>query len=164
MSELPIWLPPPLEVPSYNEEMFEGLYTKFKRDFVWSQPRLKGCVVRLADPFLIRGKERTFWHIISTGDSEQTREIDLKRCRNINWVKPIIENCGSSGVLDWEILEGRNLKTKLLLYPGDYLIVLKRSSTCFKLITALPILYGSYREKVLRQYAKCYRNQKPPTN
>lgn len=163
MPELPNWLPPLFEVPSYNQEILGGLYTKFKRDFVWSQPRLNGVVVRLADPHLIREKEGTFWHIISSGDSEETREIELERCRSISWIKPIIENCGSSGVLCWEILEGRKLKTKLFLYPGDYLVVLKRSPNCFKLITAFPIIYSSYREKVLRQYAKCTGNQKPPT-
>lgn len=164
MSELPIWLPPPLEVPSYSPDILEELYTKFRRDFVWSQPRLNNNVVRLVDPYLIRGKERTFWHIISSGDSEQTREISLDRCRFISWMRPIIENSESSDVLHWDILEDRKLKTKLFLYPGDYLIVLKKLPTCFKLITAFPVVYRSSREKILRQYEKCSGNQKPPTN
>ncbi len=163
MSELPTWLPAPLKIPSYNEELLEDLYTQFRRYFVWSKPRLTGKVVRLADPFWIRGKEKTFWHIISSGAFEQNREIDLERCRYIHWIKPIIENRGTPGVLDWEILEKRNLKTKLFLFPGDYLIVLKQTPTCYKLITAFPIIYGSYREKILRQYKKCAENQKPPT-
>src|SRR4030066_170192 len=39
-----------------------------------------------------KGKEATFWHLISEGKSEKDRLPDLRRCERIRWPRPIIEH------------------------------------------------------------------------
>lgn len=87
-------LPPLLLLEDFGhnwDEYFEAIYKIFCRDFVVSKPNFEGKRFALKKHPMIKGKEATFWHIISEGRLEDNRLPDLRRCERIGWPRPIIE-------------------------------------------------------------------------
>jgi len=160
---LPLWLPATLELTGYNQETLDDLYRRFMRDLVRTKPTYSGLPVRPANMSLIRGKQRTFWHLISSGPDDDNREIDLVRCRHIPWIASIIENCQDPNVLMWERQQKRQRRVKLWLRELDYVIILGKRPAHYDLITAFVITYDHSRRKLQREYDQWVKSQKPPT-
>jgi hypothetical protein len=61
-------------------------------------------IPRVRKKFEINGKvlDWTFAHFTSKGDVDDDRELDLRRCERICWVKPIIENAHLECIKVWE--------------------------------------------------------------
>lgn len=59
---------------------------------------------RVHKKFVLNGKtlDWTFAHFTSKGEIDAERELDLRRCERIGWVKPIIENAHLECVKVWE--------------------------------------------------------------
>jgi hypothetical protein len=88
------WLPPLvlLEDSAGDWNTYENvLYSWFTSDFVKSRPAWPGKRVGLKRMPLSKGKEATFWHFISEGESEVDRLMDIRRCERIRWPRPTME-------------------------------------------------------------------------
>jgi hypothetical protein len=163
MDDKPDWLPDPLTIERYNSEVLEDVYRRFCRDLVRNCCRYGGVSVFIANRDLLKGKERTFWHLISTGESDLDREIDLDRCRHLNWIRPIIENSADSRVLKWTVIQRRTERTKLWLREAGFLIILDRGRNSYRIVTGYPITSTKTKMKLVREYEAAAKNQKPPS-
>jgi len=85
------WLPPLVQLEDSGGDWAnyeETLYVWFTVDFLRSLPVWPGKRVGLKRHPLSKGKEATFWHFISEGESEADRLIDVRRCERIRWPRP----------------------------------------------------------------------------
>jgi hypothetical protein len=83
MSETPDWLPPLVLFEDYQgnwDAYLEAIYGWFKQDFVDNKPVFQGQRIGLKRLPLSFGKEATFWHMNSEGDTEEDRIPDFRRC------------------------------------------------------------------------------------
>src|SRR5580765_4755354 len=88
------WLPSLVLMEDYQnnwDQYLEAIYQYFRQDFVTSKPYFEGKHFALKRHPIIKGKEATFWHIISEGQVESERLPDLRRCERIRWPCAIIE-------------------------------------------------------------------------
>ncbi len=76
------------------------------------------------------GKDWTFLHMTSTGKSEATRELDLRRCERVCWVRKILESAPSA-----EIQIEKRDKGKIVIKHQNFRIVLIENKKAFRLIT-----------------------------
>lgn len=121
------WLPELIYIDSYggNWELYlDAIYEIFKQDFISTAPSFRGRRLGLKKHPMTNGKEATFWHLISEGDSEADRIPDLRRCERMRWPKPVIENEGQPEIKIWN--NKRSNETRILLWieEKDYLVVL----------------------------------------
>ncbi|MHA8774659.1 hypothetical protein ACYA94_16530, partial [Klebsiella pneumoniae] len=72
-------------------DYFEVVYKIFYQDFVLTKPVFRKKRLGLKRHPEYEGKSATFWHMVSTGDQEEERIPDIRRCERIAWPKPIID-------------------------------------------------------------------------
>lgn len=163
----PSWLPSPLDFAADYSGNWDGFledaYTVFEGDFITNVTRYRSKKVILSDRFpdLGDGKHGSFWHVISTGDgkSESTKVPDIKRAQVVGWIKPVLENCPDSELLEWEEIRSngrrRNDKRVIIWYKSlDFVIILRKLDYVYVLITAHTVDYGSTRRKLQAAYDK----------
>ena len=88
------WLPPLVLLQDSGgdwDRYVEVLYSWFAKDFLKSKPAWPEKRVQLKRYPLSLGKEATFWHMVSTGDNEEDRIPDLRRCERIRWPRRFME-------------------------------------------------------------------------
>jgi hypothetical protein len=129
MSDTPDWLPALVLFSDYGGEWdryLEALYHHFHNDFIASKPMYSGKRWALKRYPLIKGKESTFWHLISEGDSEGDIEAerlpDLRRCERICWPRRLIDEVASGRVRVWRTLR-REEERVVLADRGDYIML-----------------------------------------
>jgi len=135
------------------EKYFEALYEYFKQDFVEDRPRYQGTRLALKKHPQIQGKEATFWHFITTGDVEDERLYEPRRCERIRWIKPIIENSTHSSVRIWEETKRRGERRVHLCYGNwEYVVVLAHRGSYILPWTAFYVDQEHYKRKLERRY------------
>ncbi len=157
----PSWLPPLVTLEMYGGDWsryFEEIYNCFRLDFVYYKPSFRGTRLALKRHPVIEGKEATFWHLISEGQSEADRRPDLRRCERICWPRPIIENCDGSLVKVWENLRGSEKRILLWLEEQEYLAVLAERSGYILLWTAYTVTQTHQKKKLQKQYEAFIRS------
>lgn len=120
------WLPELVLFNDYGgnwESYLNAVYHYFCADFVENKPSFQGVRLGLKRHPVIDGKEATFWHMISTGNTEADRLPDFRRCERIRWFKPIIEK-GDSPVKIWKEPRNGEIRIHLWLEEVGYLVVL----------------------------------------
>lgn len=160
MSPMPEWLPPLSPLEDYGgdwESYVEALYAFFKKDFVENTVLYKGNKIVLKRHPVVKGKEATFWHLISEGNIEETRSPNLRRCERIRWVKALIDHCEELGIKVWEN-ERKNEKRVCIWYEEvDYLVVLAKRKGYTVLWTAYLVTKKHTKEKMRKEY-EAYKN------
>ncbi|WP_086872393.1 hypothetical protein [Kosakonia pseudosacchari] len=106
------------------DDYFEAIYEVFHQDFVLSKPVFRGKRLGLKRYPEYDGKSATFWHMISTGDQEDERVPDIRRCERIAWPKPIIDNCDEPCLKVWAEPKGKNQRIHIWFENENYLVVL----------------------------------------
>lgn len=106
------------------DDYFEAIYKIFHQDFVLTKPNFRGKRLGLKRYPEYEGKSATFWHMISTGDQENERIPDIRRCERIAWPKPIIEDCDHSCLKVWAEPKGKNQRIHIWFEDEGYLVVL----------------------------------------
>lgn len=143
------WLPDLLEYDNMypNLEIYDNaVYNIFKRDFIDSSPTFKGLDVKIKFRPYHENREESYFHITSNDYyHEDNRNIDIKRCERIKWLRKFIENsdCNKntclecSGMKVWSTLYKKNrLRIKIMLEEERYLVVLEKRENFYLLITA----------------------------
>jgi hypothetical protein len=156
------WLPELLVFDDFWKSLSENieyLYSIFLEDFVNQRLNYNGLELGLKRHPLKEGKEATFWHLITKGDIEDEREMDIERCIRIKWPRPVIINHDDQKVKVWENVRRRNEKRIILwLDEVDYLVVLakrKDKNTGKEYIlpwTAYPVTKNHYKRKLKKEY------------
>ncbi|HBB56780.1 TPA: hypothetical protein DEW47_03150 [Patescibacteria group bacterium] len=167
MSSLPDWLEPLVRLEDFNgdaEAYIARLFEIFERDFIKSSPAFRGKRV-LFDKKDDGGKPQAFTHI-TTEENWQTkeREICLRRCERIAWIKAVIENENDQKVLVWEKEQktGKRWATRTFLFleEGDFLVILQEIKHGHYLITAIYVDNPNQKRKHLKAHAS-YKKANP---
>src|SRR5438046_2616962 len=118
-------LPPLVLMENYQYDWLqylEALYECFYEDFILSKPCFEGKHLALKRYPIIKGKEATFWHIISEGGIEHERVPDLRRCERIRWPCAIIN---ASGLMKcWKSNRKGDERIVIALEDFSYIVVL----------------------------------------
>lgn len=157
MSCPPHWLPEIEPFSKYDgdwNKYLEALYIFFKNDFIKSKPSFRGRRLGLKKHPIEKGKEATFWHLISEGKAEEERIPDLRRCERIRWPRPVIENNNDSGVKVWE--NKRKSETRIILWleEEEYLVVLADRKKYILPWTAYMVTRHHQKTKLEREYQR----------
>lgn len=154
-------LPSLIKLDDYNgewEEYENALYNVFKSLFIDNKQYFQGKPIGIFTEAMYHGKEKTFWHIISEGDSEYNRTPDMRRCERIVWVNSFINLliCGDCGdIYRWKYRHSnRKYRYKLWCKKTNFIVILEERSNCFMLITAYIVKYGHTISKLEKEYTK----------
>jgi len=157
------WLPPLVLFENYGGEWdryLNALYKFFKQDFIDSAPTLEGMKVALKHHPIEKGKEATFWHLISEGRSEEDRLPDLRRCERVRWPRPIIEHYDQLPIKFW-VNERKGEKRICLWFESEeYLVVLARRRNYVILWTAYLVTKAHTKMKLKKEH-EAYKKLKP---
>jgi hypothetical protein len=144
------WLPPLL---SHQEAgSVDDLYVHFHRDFVAAPPLLLGMPFRMKRHPMRDGREATFWHLISTGDDEATRQLDHQRCRRICWPRALVDAVGTTRVLWWRTSRGTDQRIVIALPDFSYVVIISERQGYVLLWTAYYVHQPHRRRKLKREY------------
>ena len=149
------WLPELVRLDTYNgnwDRYLEVIYNFFTKDFVDDQPTYQGRKLALKRLPMYEGKEATFWHIISEGNTEESRTPNLRRCERIKWPRPIIENSADPVIKLWHNKRKGKIRICLLLDPANYLVILERRANYDIFWTAYPIDRPHQKRKLVKEY------------
>ena len=149
------WLPGLVKLDDYQgdwTQYVEAIHSIFTTDFVNSAPSFRERRVGLKKHPMEKGKEATFWHLISAGASEADREIDLRRCERIRWPRPVVEADGRSEVCCWLTHRKGEPRYVIALDDFSYIVVLAVRKCYLVLWTAYCVEYDHQRRKLLKQY------------
>ena len=158
----PDWLPELVLFENYDgnwEKYLSAIYKFFCEDFVKSKPSYRGIKLSLKRHPMIAGKEATFWHILTSGKSEEERIPDLRRCERIKWPKPIIENDKDPILKVWQ--NKRKTDTRIILWfeDEDYLVILNERKGYLLLWTAYLITQNHQKRKLKKEYEAYIKNK-----
>lgn len=149
------WLPSLVEFRDYGGDWHayeEVLYACFRADFVHSEPSYPSRRWAMKRHPEYKGKEATFWHIISEGADEATRLPDLRRCERIRWPRRIIDLSQSRHVRLWEQRRGTENRIAIATPDFGYLVVLADRGSYVLLWTAFVVDREHQRRKLEREY------------
>jgi hypothetical protein len=149
------WLPALVELSASGGDWHryvEVLYGHFRNDFLETNPTYPGRRWAMKRHPVFKGKEATFWHIISEGPVETERLPDLRRCERIRWPRRIIDACNTERVRCWP--QERKGESRIAIATADfsYIVVLADRKEYVLLWTAFQVDHNHER----RKYEKAY--------
>jgi len=156
-------MPELIKLNDYNgdwEKYLDAIYQVFVNDFVKNRPAFRRQTLRLKRHPMLKGKEATFWHLISEGDNEADRIPDMRRCERIGWPRPIIENSEEENIKFWENIRKRESRICLCYGDWEYLVVLAKRKNYILPWTAYPITKKHAKRKAINEYNKYIRQTK----
>ncbi len=153
------WLPELIifnPVKSNLDEYVEGIYQIFIEEFINNGLYYNGERLNLKKFPMREGKEATFYHMISEGEDENNRSIDLERCARIKWPRAIL----ASNHKDLKIWPNKrkNKKNILVWYEEQkYLIVIRVNANKKLFWTAYPVNRKHTEDKLRKEFEE-YQN------
>ena len=162
------WLPPLVLLEDHEgdwDRYCDAVYRFFWEDFVSSRPEFDSRRVGITREPMLRGKEATFWHLISEGSVEEDRPPDIRRCERIRWPRPLIEAASARKVKCWA--NRRRGQQRILVAVDDfsYLVVLIDRGHYVLLLTAYFVEREQRRRKLRSEWSNSQRTaegQTPP--
>lgn len=155
-------LPPLVLMEDYQNDWhkyLEAIYRYFCQDFLSSNLDFEGKRFALKRHPMTKGKEATFWHIISEGPIEEERLPDFRRCERIRWPRAIIASHNSGLVKCWRNERKGDERVVIALEDFSYLVVLADRGDFVLLWTAFCVEREHMRRKYRKEY-EGYMNQK----
>jgi len=151
----PTWLPAIVTLADHGGDWnvyLDALYGHFAADFVTFRPVFRGERVGHKRYPMDRGKEATFWHLISEGASEDARVPEMRRCERIRWPRPVIENERDAAVKVWGNERQGEKRICLWFESEDYLVVLAQRKTYILLWTAYLVTEPHRKRKLEKEF------------
>ncbi|MBL4885489.1 MAG: hypothetical protein JKY95_13255 [Planctomycetaceae bacterium] len=151
------WLPDLIPLVEYDgdwKQYLDAIYQIFRKDFLQSKPRYASKRFALKKHPIEKGKEATFWHLISDGKNEDERTPDLRRCERIAWPRPIIEAIDTQDVFVWRNKRGRSERILIALHDFSYVVVLDDREDFVLLWTAYYVEQKHRRRKMEKEYKR----------
>jgi hypothetical protein len=166
MSNQPEWLPPLVLLTEHGgdwERYLAAIYAWFMQDFVEKKPVFRGRPIGLKRHPMSYGKEATFWHMVSVGQVEADREIDLRRCERIRWPSPVIEHSTDNVVKVWENVrttkKGPENRICLWMEAQEYLVILADRKEYLLPWTAFVVDRSHQKAKLQREFDEYWKNR-----
>lgn len=140
---------------------YDALYEYFCQDFIEDSPFFGKCEVTITGTAIEDGKEKTFWHIVTTrvklkrytNQSEQDRIPDYKRAERIRWIKEIIENYEDPSIRTFKEVEP-NRHIYYLWYKDEFIVILGRGLNYAKFYLVTAFYVNEWDKK---RYEKKYK-------
>ncbi len=133
-------------------QYLEAVYQYFYQDFVVSKPYFENKRFALKRDPVVKGKEATFWHIISEGKGESERLPDLRRCERIRWPRVIINESQSGLMKCWKSNRKGDQRIVIALEDFSYVVVLADRDDSILLWTAYCVEQEHRRRKLRKEY------------
>lgn len=162
MSHIPEWLPPLVLFNDYGgnwDAYLEAVYEWFRRDFIDNKPMFQGQRLGLKRHPLSKGKEATFWHMISEGQDEENRIPDFRRCERIRWPKAVIEHHQDPRVKYWVSVKRKENRIHMWMEDVDYLVVLADRRGYLLPWTAFLVTRRHAKQKLRKEYERYWKNR-----
>lgn len=158
-SPTPDWLEPLALLENFEGDVSEYIpyiFSIFERDFIKNKPNFNGSKV-FHDKKDDGGKPSAFVHITTEKSTiTNQRELCLRRCERISWIKAIIEHADDPLVLVWEkeqkTSKKRTVRTYLFLEQEDFLVILQEIKYGHYIITAIYVDNQNQKMKHLKAY------------
>ena len=149
--------PATVNYEEYENDIYAAYQSTFEsQEFSWGEKP-----IRQKKHPMFKGKSGTFWHIISSGDSEESRIPDFRRYERVTWPAYILSYCKDNcdKILVWK--NQRKNKTRILLWCQDidYLVVLDERKDFCLFWTAYPTTYSHTKEKLMKEYTEYWKKQ-----
>lgn len=168
------WLSEPIKIPNniYNEEVEEELYKIFLVELYNCDWYYRNKKVIMREQPKCRGKEESFFHIISGKDNPMLSECqtNIDRIARMRWGKEIIINepCMKScdcckGILVWENnrSKSKHIRTKLFHTKFNYLVIIEERKDYWLYITSYRVGNTHKRNEIMKE-AHAYICKKRP--
>ena len=126
-----------------SNRYLDALYKIFKRDFIDNPIIFNGKPVDIIHEKYFRDKERSFWHIISEGEEDANREINVERCAALPYAKALIIDDGNcEKYRTWIKWHDKTNKNRYYIWclVANYMVILEDRGPNYKLITAYNVL------------------------
>ena len=117
----------------------EVIYNYYLQDVVNGGLTYKNLPIRCQFRPSYNDKGFAFWHCISEGNDEETREPDMRRCERIRWISWVIhhaENSVEHKVTCWENKRGSNIHIVIFLEEESYVVILAKRKDYYLFRTA----------------------------
>lgn len=142
---------------AYENAIYAAYQTTFENhNFFWD-----GKPIYQKKHPMFKNKSGTFWHIISSGESEESRIPDFRRYERVTWSAHILSYCKNNckKILVWK--NKRKNKTRILLWCQDidYLVVLDERKNFYLFWTAYPVTHNHTRNKLIKEYQEYIQKQ-----
>ncbi|MZI94722.1 hypothetical protein F9817_16195 [Vibrio sp. CAIM 722] len=151
------WLPDLVLFEDYDGQWppyLDAIYTFFEQDFVRNKPVYQGKRLGLKRYPEYEGKSATFWHMTSTGNEEDERIPDFRRCERIRWPKPVIENDQEPELKIWAEPKGKNQRIHIWYEDEGYLVVLDDRGEYILPWTAFYVEHEHQRTKYIKRWKR----------
>lgn len=163
---LPDWLEPIVKLSDFDgdpRKYVEHLFSLFTRDFISNPPSFRGKKVLFAKGN-DNGKPKAFVHITTEEDkTTKERNLALRRCERIAWIKAIIEHCDDPSILIWEAEHfGKKRTTNriyLFLECDNFLIILEEMKWGHYMITVIYVDMPHQKRKHLQAHQNFLKKQ-----
>lgn len=140
-------------------QYLEAIYQYYRQDYITSLMNFEGKRFAVKRHPIIKGKEATFWHIISEGSIENERLPDFRRCERIRWPRAIITAHNEGFVKCWRNERKGDERVVIALEDFSYVVVLADRGEFVLLWTAFCVEREHMRQKMRKEYER-YLNQK----
>ncbi len=158
------WLSTPIKIPDniYTEAVEEELYKIFFEEIYNCEWFYGSKKISMRKQPLYRGKEESFFHIISGKDNPMLSDCqtDIDRVTRLRWGKEIIEhepcmqsgNC-CKGLLVWDYFDNRirKIRRKIFHPKVNYLVILEERKDYWLYITSYRIGDTYRRQELLKE-------------
>lgn len=132
------------------------LYSIFEDDFIYSQPKLQGKIVKVKKLPIYNNKYEAYFHLTckdyKTGSKE--RNPDLRRCERIRWPRAFINNFSDTDLIKWKVPYKNTFRINIMSKRERYIVILEEKDKYFLLITAFYYDYQHSFIKKLKEYDK----------
>jgi hypothetical protein len=129
-------------------------YEQFRADFIDSQPNVfhpKRWAIKRHP--VSQGKEATFWHVTSTGTTEDERIPEMRRMERLGWIRPMIDAIKRpEAVCSWVEVRNGDLRPNIALPDFSYIVVLSERNDYVMLWTAYFVEFAHQRERLKKKW------------
>ncbi|WP_246814641.1 oxidoreductase [Nissabacter archeti] len=151
-------MPPLILFEGDFQKYIDLIYQEFVDSILYSKLTFQGLPVRPRYQPEYNGKELGFWHMTSTGEKEEEREPDIRRCERIKWLRWVIENHTNPAISSWKETRAGVTEVVLWVEQEQYVVVLSERRDYWLLKTA----YLATRSGKIRQLTNSRARNTPP--
>ncbi len=142
----------------------EAVYEVFRDNFVAQRPVFQGRQLGLKKHPVVEGKEYTFWHMISRGESEANRDPDIKRMERMRWSPKMINESEHPYLKVWRNTRAGGQESILIWHDAEkFLVVLRDRGSYLLPWTAYPVNYRNMKSKLMKEYEEYITSKKAET-
>lgn len=141
----------------------DAVYDIFHHDFIANKAKFGSHILRMKYHPLQNDRAYTFYHMTHTGEKEDERLPDLRRCERIGWARPSVQNVESWHLRFWRQTRQKSKNRICILLEvdddSDYFVILEVRETYVLLWTAFVSLYANETKRKLKEYGLWKQNE-----